>query len=170
MLDTDTLNPVALANLSRDVTSSTAAQVRAFIADPSGSASLPDSSDAKPRSRLTKDLIDRMNAGNKFNAENAYRYEYNEITVEYAGNPSGQARVDSLNPKNGNPEIISRKYTQLGEVQTNTAIGYLNELATKYPEGAVIADTPKNREKGINGDRLLGPQILEVPVRVLRKS
>ena len=41
----------------------------------------------------------------------------------------------------------------------------MRELAAKYPEGAVIADTPKNRELGIDGEQLDGPQILEVPVQ-----
>ena len=40
MLDTDTLNPAALANLSRDVTRATTADVKAFISDTSGSVPL----------------------------------------------------------------------------------------------------------------------------------
>lgn len=95
------------------------------------------------------------------------RYDYNEITVEYAGNTSGTARVDSLKlDDNGNlVEIISRKNTQLADVQIDTARGYLRELAQKFPEGAMMPDTPKNTELGLNGLRLEGRQILEVPAQ-----
>ena len=61
-------------------------------------------------------------------------------------------------------EIISRKYTQLGQVKSATGIGYLQELARKYPDGAVISNSPFN-PRALQGQRLTGDLILEVPAQ-----
>lgn len=76
--------------------------------------------------------------------------------------------MDSYNPDLG--EIVSRKYTQLAEINEETAIKYLKELKEKYPEGAAIAEVPSSisgANKGIlkYGDDLKGQMILEVPVQ-----
>lgn len=68
--------------------------------------------------------------------------------------------VDSYVPTE---EIVSRKYTQLADVKENTGIGYLNELKTKYPSGAIITDSPFN-SKILRWLSIRGQQILEIPV------
>lgn len=99
-------------------------------------------------------------AGNKFDDFMAPNYKHNEIYVEFAGNKSGKARLDSYVP---GEEIISRKFTQLGDVELSTAKGYLDELALKYPVGAKIPDTAANRASGLAGQTLDGDLVLQVP-------
>ena len=65
----------------------------------------------------------------------------------------------------GKADIVSRKNTQLAEVEVATGIGYLNELSEKYKPGTKIPNTAKNVQLKIAGQRLSGPQILEVPVQ-----
>ena len=103
----------------------------------------------------------RMEAGQEFNRTQQHRYTYNEVYVVKAeGN--GYWILDSYSPGSG--EIVSRKFTQLANVQEATAIGYLNELATKYPPNATIADVP-SRHPSLAGQHLEGVMILEVPVQ-----
>ena len=56
-------------------------------------------------------LKERFNQGNQFNKDNRPRYEYNEVRVTKDGS---EFRVDSYNR---NSEIVSRKFTQLGEIK-----------------------------------------------------
>jgi hypothetical protein len=49
-------------------------------------------------------------------------------------------------------------------LDTERATKYIAELSDKYPPGARIADTPKNRAAGLAGQVLKGQPILEVPV------
>ncbi|PZU42156.1 MAG: hypothetical protein DI571_11825, partial [Arsenicicoccus sp.] len=60
-------------------------------------------------------------------------------------------------------QIISRKLTQLGDVQPTTAFGYIDELVTKYPDGATVADVPSTQMSGLAGQRLQGEMVLQVP-------
>ncbi len=73
----------------------------------------------------------------------------------------GYVRLDAYDPVAG--EIVSRKLTQLGGIQESTAIGYLRELATKYPPGARIADVPPSGP--LAGQFIRGQQILEVSIQ-----
>ncbi|HEY4210838.1 MAG TPA: LysM peptidoglycan-binding domain-containing protein [Steroidobacteraceae bacterium] len=108
----------------------------------------------------------RLKAGNDFNREQAGRYQMNEVYVEGAPGSGVRYRVDSYNP---GEEIVSRKFTQLGDVKEDTAMGYIDEFAKKYPEGAEISKVPTsvNPTNGINlgGQKLQGDLILEVPVQ-----
>lgn len=72
-------------------------------------------------------------------------------------------RLDSYDPAVG--EILSRKHTQLAEIQPRTARNYLRELERKYPPGTVIADVPSNRATGLAGKQLEGQMYLEVPAQ-----
>jgi hypothetical protein len=71
-------------------------------------------------------------------------------------------RLDSYLPGD---LIVSRKHTQLSEVQVETAIGYLREMDRKYSVREIVADTPGNRAQLPEevGQRLRGIPILEVP-------
>ncbi|MFE3896207.1 MULTISPECIES: hypothetical protein [unclassified Priestia] len=55
-------------------------------------------------------------------------------------------------------EIVSRKFTQLTEVQEKTALSYLSEFTKKYYSGKFNLNTLK-------GGRVEGELILEVPVQ-----
>lgn len=72
-------------------------------------------------------------------------------------------RLDSYLPRQ---EIVSRKNTQLADIQPGTAESYLSELENKYEPGQrVVTDTAHNTDQipGIGGQTLDGQQILEVP-------
>ncbi|WP_246141089.1 hypothetical protein [Bacillus marasmi] len=69
--------------------------------------------------------------------------------------------VDSYVP---NKEIVSRKFTQLSEVQERTATSYLNEITKKYPSGSTISNGTFN-PNALKGGRLKGELVLEVPVQ-----
>jgi hypothetical protein len=104
----------------------------------------------------------RLMEGQEFNRQQAGIYAYDEVRVRSADG-SRYYVVDSYDPDLG--EIVSRKHTQLGDVQEPTARSYLNELAAEYSPGARIDDTPRNRDLGIAGQRLDGDLVLEVPVQ-----
>lgn len=71
--------------------------------------------------------------------------------------------MDSYNEELG--EIVSRKLTQLTEVQEATAMKHVREIVRKYPRGAAIADVPSTRRMGLVGQELRGRYFLEVPVQ-----
>jgi hypothetical protein len=109
---------------------------------------------------MPQEVRDRINRGNKFNEERAPHYTDkgggNEVTLE-----NGK-RVDSYVP---GKEIVSRKHTQLGEVQEDTGIGYVREIDNKYAPGEVVKDTPHNRDQigDAAGQPMRGDKVLEVP-------
>ncbi|MGW5052726.1 hypothetical protein [Actinokineospora sp. NPDC004072] len=114
-------------------------------------------------------LRQRIEEGNEFNRRREPYYEEqggaNEVHVEPRSDKGQYPRVDSYVP---GEEIVSRKHTQLGEVQESTAIGYLRELANHYGPGTIVADTPTNRRD--LGDDAIGlpmdgDMVLEVPVQ-----
>jgi len=113
------------------------------------------------KSSLPEWLKKRFQAGEDFNKANRARYPYNEVeVVDAEGN---KFRVDSYDPVKG--EIVSRKFTQLSDVQENTVIKYLNEMGRKYPSGAEITDSPFNSEV-LRGGFFEGDLVLEVPVQI----
>jgi hypothetical protein len=127
------------------------------------------------RSReIPKEVRDKWNRGTAFNKEREPFYRAkgggNELTLE-----NGK-RVDSYVP---GKEIVSRKHTQLGEVQEETGIGYVRELDSKYSPGEVVKDTPHARDqigdaagKPLRGDKILEvpPQTSDVPKSVLDEA
>lgn len=113
--------------------------------------------------------------GSKFNWENYHRYEYREVLVEVTdpGPPptSQRFRVDSYDPGD---EIVSRKLTQLAEVQERTALSYIDELARKYnprnPDLKVLGTDGNVTQFGARASEIVdgpldGDMILEVPVQ-----
>lgn len=105
--------------------------------------------------------LQRLDAGNAFNAERAAAYPYNEVYINKPGG-SGYYRLDSYSPAAG--EIVSRKFTQFADIQPRTALGYVNEIPAKYPVDGVIANVPSSGQ--LSGQILRGQYILEVPVQV----
>ncbi|MEQ8472938.1 MAG: hypothetical protein RIC35_17220 [Marinoscillum sp.] len=99
--------------------------------------------------------------GNDFNAKGRIKYGDNRVEVVLKG-VDGKAgkRLDTyIPPSNGSPgQIISRKATTLSEINPNTFKNYLNELITKYPNGAEL-----NSSKFPPGTKLDGDYKLEIP-------
>ena len=99
-----------------------------------------------------------MARGNAFNkkALDLGWYDYFEINLE-----NGK-RLDSyIPPSNGNVgEIISRKATNLEEIELTTFESYLKEMQTKYAAGTKIRS---NKYPALDGQTLQGKQILEIP-------
>ncbi|TWM27109.1 hypothetical protein CHCC14821_1515 [Bacillus paralicheniformis] len=94
--------------------------------------------DVTPKKKSVPDwLKERWEAGNNFNKENRPRYPYNEVELEAKEVGGKKYVVDSYAP---NKEIVSRKFTQLSEVQEKTAKSYLNEITKKYSSGSKISN------------------------------
>jgi hypothetical protein len=103
----------------------------------------------------------RLDAGNEFNEARSSAYPYNEVYID-SPKGAGYTRLDSYDPVAG--EIVSRKFTQLSNVQEQTAFNYINEIPAKYPINGTIANVPSSGS--LAGQPLLGQHILEVPVQV----
>ncbi|KUL09850.1 hypothetical protein P4T50_18825 [Bacillus paralicheniformis] len=118
--------------------------------------------DVTPKKKSVPDwLKERWEAGNNFNKENRPRYPYNEVELEAKEVGGKKYVVDSYAP---NKEIVSRKFTQLSEVQEKTAKSYLNEITKKYSSGSKISNGIFN-PNALKGGRLKGELILEIPVQ-----
>jgi hypothetical protein len=75
-------------------------------------------------------------------------------------------RLDTLLSKgpSGSPEIISRKFTQISDIQPDTAKGYVNELLRKYQPGSEIVNPAKGTPTKIPDNAV---QVLQIPVQKL---
>ncbi len=95
-----------------------------------------------------------MARGNKFNktAEKNRWYPNNEVHL------SNGKRLDSYDPFER--EIISRKATDLEDIDIKTFEKHLKEMKTKYAVGTKIRS---NKYDEIDGTELQGKQILEIP-------
>lgn len=122
----------------------------------------PPAPPPKPAASQQKkpEWLERIERGNQFNKDRASAYPHNEVYINKPDG-SGYYRLDSYNPAKG--EIVSRKYTQLGDVQENTALSYVKEVTDKYPPGAKIANVPSSGQ--LAGQKLAGQPVLEVPVQ-----
>lgn len=100
-----------------------------------------------------------MIAGNKFNASRKGAYPHNEVYIEKPGD--GYTWLDSYDPQKA--EIVSRKYTQLSDIDEKTAVRYIKEIELKYAAGSVIGNVPSSG--ALAGEKLNGNYILEVPVQ-----
>jgi len=116
----------------------------------------------KQKKPIPPEVLARWKKGTDFNNEQYGAYEHREIAIE---SPNGGPHVflDSYSPGAGKGEIVSRKFTQLSEINPDTAMNYLRELARKYPAQAKIANTAGTRASGLAGRKLEGQMILEVP-------
>lgn len=106
---------------------------------------------------LNDSPLARGNAFNKKAVDNKW-YPYNEV---HLGNGK---RLDSYKPpSNGNPgEIVSRKATNLDDIQLSTFESYLNEMLAKYSPGTAI-NSPKYSPY-LDNQILQGNMYLEIPV------
>ena len=110
------------------------------------------------------DWQERVKAGRKFDEEQAKNYPYNQLFLDKLdsnGNKVGNYKLDSY--VHGD-QIVSRKFTQLSEVQEKTGLNYLREIDKKYAPGSKISDVPSTPPELVGKD-LKGTKILEVPVQ-----
>ena len=116
-----------------------------------------------------KELQAFWKRGNDFNAKskNFDWYKHNELWLEhptkvypkghkYAGKPR-RFRLDSYDTA-GKGKIVSRKATDLSEIEFSTFQRYCKEIQEKYPVGSKIA----RKEDGLD-DVLKGKFYLEIP-------
>jgi len=112
--------------------------------------------------------LTRMWIGNRFNKLRKKDFDANEVYILTGKpKPNQYVRLDSYNTKREPMGIFSRKDTQLRNISKETAKRYLDELAKKYPVGAVIADVPSSNKYNppLAGKTLKGQLYLEVPVQ-----
>ncbi|MFC4564675.1 hypothetical protein ACFO4E_22685 [Nocardiopsis mangrovi] len=146
------------------------AEIRPAFEGAGTAGGLEPASDGETReSSCPEWLRELRDAGNQFNSDREPYYTArggaNEVHVGERTAGNQYQRVDSYIP---GEEIVSRKYTQLSEVQEGTAIGYLRELSNHYGPGTEIADTPSNRRDlgdDAVGEGLEGQMYLEVPAQ-----
>ncbi|MGE7928293.1 hypothetical protein [Lysinibacillus xylanilyticus] len=96
--------------------------------------------------------------GNAFNKKSVVEewYPCNEVHL------SNGKRLDSYDPIKG--EIVSRKATDLGNIELSTFESYLKEMKVKYEPGTIIrTDKYADFIPPIDGQPLKGKQILEIP-------
>jgi filamentous hemagglutinin len=134
----------------------------------------PARSAATPGSNQMPAWLQQIVRGNWYNKARLFDYPYHEL---YIVNPAGgYFRLDAYDPGKA---IVSRKFSQLSEVSLETAIGYIDELLSKYPQGAVIGNVTTSKlqtggaptdasiagEGSLGGQVLSGTPILEVPTQ-----
>lgn len=133
---------------------------------------LVDAGDAaldKGRKLSLKEVQAFWKRGNDFNkkSKDFDWYPHNELWLEHptkkypkghknAGKPR-RFRLDSYDTS-GNGKIVSRKATDLSEIEFSTFERYCKEIGEKYPVGSKIA----RKEDGL-GDVLKGEYFLEIP-------
>lgn len=95
--------------------------------------------------------------GNRFNATAQSKYDYNEVNLISNSDPNAFTRVDSYVP---GKQIISRKATDLENIEFSTFKDYLSELAKKYKPGTKIRS---NKFPELDGQELKGQMCLQIP-------
>ncbi|WP_427182388.1 hypothetical protein [Paenibacillus sp. TC-CSREp1] len=96
-----------------------------------------------------------MARGNAFNKKSVVEewYPCNEVHL------SNGKRLDSYDPIKG--EIVSRKATDLADIELTTFENYLKEMKVKYEPGTIIrSDKYADFKPPIDGQPLKGKQIL----------
>ena len=116
---------------------------------------IADLSSKKGRKLTWPEVKALFKRGNDFNdkARELRWYKYNEVHL------TNGKRLDGYTLNNGG-EIVSRKATDLGNIKFSTFENYLKEMHQKYPAGTQIRS---NKFPEIDGQFLLGKQILEIP-------
>ena len=114
-----------------------------------------------PRNRLEWEQVrdywlndSPMARGNSFNqkAITIKKYRYHEINL------ANGKRLDSYDPIK--KRIVSRKATDLEDIDISTFEGYLKELKAKYKPGTIIRS---NKYKVLDGMPIEGQMCLEIP-------
>ena len=125
------------------------------------SSTVADAAKKKGRKLSWEEVQPFLKRGNDFNAKGRAKYtdDFVEVVLKGVNGKKGKRLDTYIPPANGNPgKIISRKATTLSKIQPDTFKSYLNELITKYPNGAEL-----NSSKFPAGTKLDGDYKLEIP-------
>lgn len=105
--------------------------------------------------------------GQQFNWQNYDRYVAREVWIDDAAN-GARYRLDSYSP---GEFVVSRRWTQLGEITEVSGKRYIDEMIKKYnplEPSLRISDTPGNQSQlgsSALGGGLMGRPVFEVPVQ-----
>ena len=113
--------------------------------------------------KIPRDRIDWKEASDhwKYNSPMARGNEFNKIAEKiYPFNEVNLANGKRLDSYILGEKIISRKATDLSDIEFNTFNKYLSEMIQKYAPGTVIRS---NKYKCLNGQILSGKMYLEIP-------
>lgn len=113
--------------------------------------------------KIPRDRIDWKEASDhwKYNSPMARGNEFNKIAEKiYPFNEVNLANGKRLDSYILGEKIISRKATDLSDIEFNTFDKYLSEMIQKYAPGTVIRS---NKYKCLNGQILSGKMYLEIP-------
>ena len=115
----------------------------------------------------TPEWLRPLYRGQQFNWQNYDRYVAREVWIDDAAN-GVRYRLDSYSP---GEFVVSRRWTQLGEITEVSGKRYMDEIMKKYnpfEPSLRIADTPGNQSQlgpSAVGGGLMGRPIFEVPVQ-----
>lgn len=120
----------------------------------------------QPGIRKSPEIRLAAKEGVEFDVLEGQKYPHNQVPIRDKGGKI--RRLDSYDPQK--QEIISRKSLaahngQIAFTSEGEMIDHFQEFALKYPNGAVIADTPAAQKLGLANQTLTGKYILEVPVQ-----
>jgi hypothetical protein len=103
--------------------------------------------------------------GADFNRSRRFAYEFNELWVK-KNQGLGYWVLDSYGPRDPlwGQGPVSRKISQLAEIQVKSAKDILREAHSKYRPGTIIADVPSTPAV-LRGKTITGQLFLEVPVQ-----
>ena len=113
--------------------------------------------------KIPRDRIDWKEASDywKYNSPMARGNEFNKIAEKiYPFNEVNLANGKRLDSYILGEKIISRKATDLSDIEFNTFDKYLSEMIQKYAPGTVIRS---NKYDCIDGQKLSGQMCLEIP-------
>jgi hypothetical protein len=117
----------------------------------------------------TPEWLRPLHRGQQFNWQNYDRYVAREVWIDDAKS-GARFRLDSYSP---DEVVVSRRWTQLGEITEISGKRYIDEMVQKYnpwDRSLRIADTPGNQAQlgsrpGAIGGSLSGDMVFEVPVQ-----
>ncbi|MGL4177293.1 MAG: hypothetical protein ACRCSN_14585 [Dermatophilaceae bacterium] len=109
------------------------------------------------RPNTWREVVADWKAGRDVNRAQWHRFDANEVAL-------GNRKV--LDSYLHREEIVSRKLSQLADLEPATARSYLNEFKAKYAPGSTISDTARGRQvyPHLAGEKLKGRYVLELPV------
>jgi hypothetical protein len=111
-----------------------------------------------PRERMPRWIAGQLGAGRKVAARVQPGYRVSSVILDR------DRKFDAFLPERA---MVTRKFSQLGLVKPEIAIGYLAETVAQFTPGDLIVDTPYNRTnfRSLVGTKLRGEIRLEAPVQ-----
>lgn len=112
------------------------------------------------------DWLARVRKGRQFDLDRNVYYDFNQVYVT-KNSGSGYWVLDSYGPKDSalGAGPVSRKFTQIADVQIGSAKAMLQQAQRKYRSGTSFADVP-SRPARLMEKTVQGQLWLEVPVQI----